>query len=239
MLGGNLMNYGSVLVRSKHKLIRGSIGLIGVALMLCMGSANAILISSLEDATNGGGFFAEVSIQDTTGGVSIVGTVDDDFIAQNTTLNQADILGLWFNVSDDSVLGALSAANIQNATPAVTGFNASAGAVGSLGGNNNLNGTGQLFDIGIALGMNGASNGAFQTVSFDFIGAGISEAIFANENVGMRVQSINSTAFVGGSSKLTGGNTTTPPNPVPTPGSLALLGIGALSLAGFGRRRRK
>lgn len=208
------------------------------------GLAQADLITAnLSDFTNpaAGSFFAQVEIEDTAPNtVSISVDISDPI---NVGLSQGDVLGLWFDVNDASILPGLSAAFsaagfggvFQNGNPMgiITAAEASENNVGSLGGNVNLNGgagAGLNFDIGIGLGANGGPAGFNQTISFDLVFAGIDTSVFLNERVGLRVQSINSPTFASGSSKLLGSTTPSPPVAVPAPAPLALIGIGLLGL---------
>lgn len=77
--------------------------LIAAALMMAAaGIANAAVIAELEDVTNDGGFFAEVRFEDTATGV--VRVTADIAPPINVGLTQGDILGLWLDISDESVL---------------------------------------------------------------------------------------------------------------------------------------
>lgn len=217
--------------------------LLGAFALVMAGQSQAALITAyLTDFTNGGGFFAEVTLED-NGPDSIAVSVD---IADpiNVGLSQGDILGLWLDVNDETILPGLDSAfsvisNVfQNVDPTgiVNGAVASANNVNSLGPNANLNGgggAGDDFDIGIVLGANGNAQGFVETISFDFVFTGLSTDLFLNERVGVRVQSITSPTFSGGSSKLLGSSTTTS---VPSPLPVALLAIGLLPLL---MRKRK
>ncbi len=206
---------------------------LGISAMVAGGAAQATLMTSLADFTNGGGFFGEVTLEDEGAGeVRVTANIADPI---NVGLTQGDILGLWFNVNDFSLLGPLSTSD-GNPMGIVTNLVVDEDNVRSLGGNVDIGGGGANnpypFDIGVALGVNGDQQ-FVQTLSFLFTGIGLSEASFVNQTVGMRVQSIEGGTFSAGSSKLVG---STPPTDIPAPGSLALLGIG---LVGFGFVRRK
>lgn len=212
--------------------------------MSIAGIAQADLITAdLTDFTNGGGFFAQVQLEDTAPNtISISVNIADPI---NAGLTQGDVLGVWFDVNDASFLpvlnGLFASANFggvfQNQAPSgiVTGAIADENNVNSVGSmNNNLGGGGNPapglnFDIGIALGTQGGPAGFNQTISFDLVFDGIDTSVFLNERVGLRVQSINSPTFASGSSKLLG-STTPPPVSVPAPAPLALIGIGLLGL---------
>ena len=211
---------------------------LGISAMAVGAAAQATLMTTLEDFSNGGGFFGEVILEDEgVDSVRVTANIQDPI---NVDLTKGDILGLWFNVNDFSLLGPLSTSQ-GNPMGIVNNLVVDEDNVTDLGGNVNLNGGGPNnpypFDIGVVLGANGGAQGFVQTLSFLFTGSGLSEASFANQSVGMRVQSIEGGAFDSiGSSKLVGSSTPPPPTPVPAPGSLALLGIG---LVGFGFVRRR
>lgn len=81
--------------------------------MLAVGTANAIVVVDLEDVTNGGGFFAKVTIEDITDGVKITGDIADPI---NVGPTKGDVLGLEFQISDESLL-PLTIANNGNEYP--------------------------------------------------------------------------------------------------------------------------
>lgn len=200
------------------------------------GSAHAALLTAtLEDATNGGGFFAVVTLEDTdTDQVTV--TVD---IAEpiNVGLTQGDILSIFFDVDNFALLSGLQAVNGDPTTLSLE-LAIDENNVDSIGSPPNPESINPLgpFDLGVALGANGAAEGFIQTLSFDLIGAsGFSTATFVEQSIGLRVTSIEGVdTYIEGSSKLIG---TPPPNEVPVPGTVALLGAGLLGFSVVRRRR--
>jgi hypothetical protein len=217
----------------------------GLLLAATTTGANAALITAnLEDETNGGGFFSIVTLEDI--GVDTVRVTLDISDPINAGLTQGDILGVWFDVNDESVLPGLQTAFdadpttvFGNISPVGTIQTAEfdANSVQDFGGPPSviINPLGP-FDIGIQVGTQGGGGGFNQLVSFDFIG--VTTALFADQHVGLRVQSIDSPNYNFGSSKLLG-TTGTPPVDVPEPGMLAMLGTGLLGSALLTRRRRQ
>jgi hypothetical protein len=213
-----------------------------IATMCLMGNgiANADIIeANLEDVTNGGGFFATVTFLDVCDSampvpnchVLVTADIADPI---NAGLTQGDILGLGMNVTDESLLGDLLFGTIVS-DPAgiVTGSCQTADSCDLFMGGSGSPGEG--YDITVDLGVQGSDAGFIETLSFSI--TGITAGEFADQLIGMRVQSIEGVStFAEGSSKLigSGGGTT----PVPEPGTLALFGIGLLSI-GFSRRRSR
>ncbi len=213
---------------------------LGLVFIAFTGMANSIVITSLEDATNGGGFFGEVTF--TNSGFNTVTITADISSPLNTGITQGDILGLWFDFSDFNSLGN---SLIFGGTTPVLGSDFGENSVGSsISGNNNvnINGAGATnWDLAVKVGENGSDGGFVQTLSFQVMLTGLDETQFIGQRVGMRVQSIagatefsQATGEDAGSSKLLGTNTTE----VPSPGALALLGLGLMGL-GFVRRKTK
>lgn len=206
-----------------------------ISALVLVGVCNATQagpISNLEDVTNGGGFFADVSF--VNNGVDTVTITADIGSPINAGLTQGDILGLWFDLADFSALsGAASiSANSASTTPVIS-FSENA-VSSSLGGNVNINGSGENnWDLGLVVGENGKSGGFNQFISFDLKIAGLLESQFQDQRVGMRVQSIKgATNFSSGSSKLIGPGGTVV---IPEPSLFVILGLG---LFGLGLTRR-
>ena len=219
--------------------IRLAATLLSLSSVLPFGIAQGVTINvGLEDATNGGNFFANLTLEDTA--TDTVGVTIDIADPINNGLTQGDILALFLDIADTSFnTSTLTATSfIPTAiTGGVTVFNAPGGT--SLGGNANVNGTGFQFDVGIETGQNGGNQGFNQLVMFDLMGTGLSTSTFG-QDFGLRVQSIaGATIFAGGSSKLIGNPgpiiPTPTPNPIPSPGTLALLGAGLIGVS-FARR---
>lgn len=222
--------------------------LAAVAALMVASAVQAVpIITNLEDATNGGGFFAKVTFEDFA--VDTVKVTADISAPVNTGLTKGDILGLWLDIADENLLLGLVFGN-ESPTGIITGMAMSADSVGGVGSaNNNLNGTHETgFDIGVALGAHGAGAGFNQTVSFTMASSGLTASEFDGQRLGMRVQSIEGGSFGQGSSKLigSGGGTICDPQTdpvcgddattIPSPGTLLMLILG---LAGLGLTRRK
>jgi len=198
--------------------------LLAAAAIAFTGMAQGTLITQLEDATNGGGFFAAVSFQNN--GANTVTVTADIADPINVGLSKGDILGIWFDLDNFSTL---SGQPTFGGSTTVLNYNFSENTVGSsLGANVNLNGSGASnWDLAVEVGQNGNTGGFIQTLSFDVIIAGLNETHFLGQRLGMRVQSIaGASDFDAGSSKLLGVNTVT----VPEPGALLLFGLGLFGL---------
>lgn len=197
--------------------------------LLSAGAANAAVVSAnLEDVTNGGGFFAQVTFEDIGTYVKVTADIADPI---NVGLTQGDILALGMQIADESLLGSLSfGTNIQAPTGIVTGSCQTANSCDLFTGGSGSPGTG--FDITVDLGTAGSEAGFIETLMFDI--GGISAGQFVDQLVGMRVQSIEGVGgYTAGSSKLIGPG---PGTPLPEPGTLSLLGIGLLGVWRFRRR---
>ncbi|MBL4630011.1 MAG: hypothetical protein JKY14_02230 [Paraglaciecola sp.] len=195
-----------------------------IAAVLFASTVNGTIITAIEDATNSGGFFAEVTF--TNYGANTVRVTADISDPINLGLSKGDILGLWFDLSDFSLLsGSLGFGGATTVLDSEYGEN----SVGSsLGGNVNMNGSGAInWDLAVNVGTNGSQGGFIQTLSFDITALGLDETIFAGQRVGMRVQSIEGSNFSAGSSKLLG----TTVIEVPEPTTLLLYVMALLGIA--------
>lgn len=156
----------------------------------------------------------------------------------NTGLNKGDILGLWADVSDESVLLETFSILNQNPTGIVTG---SCFLANNCDGPNGAGGAFNDFDMGFELGTQGSADGFIETLSFDLMALGLSAALFDDQRFGLRVQSIegdNSFGFSSGSSKLIGeGETTGPDVTLNEPNIIAFLFIAFCGL-GLSRKSR-
>ncbi len=225
--------------------------LLSCSLMLFSFSTHATVISLLEDATNGGNFFAQITVQDvTTNTVNITADISDPI---NLGLTNGDILSMGFNLSSLSGLG--DTPSLSNIVVNGTGMSSNeffSGASLLLGQdatttssrgrkNTNLNGTGtDSWDLFIETGQGGAQYDFIQSLSFDFTLAGLDENYFSNQQIAMRVQSIEDTElFTGSSSKLLGVGSEEPlisfeltNVPIPEPAPIGLFGL-ALFILGL------
>ncbi|KPP99228.1 PEP-CTERM sorting domain-containing protein [Marinobacter sp. HL-58] len=196
---------------------------------------SAVITTQLEDVTNGGGFFGEVTFSDSgTDTVNISADISDPI---NADLTQGDILAIWFDFADFSALSG--SPTITNENPSgivVDSFFGEDSVSSSLGGNLNLEGTGETnWDFAVITGSAGPD--FYQTLSFDLTIDGLDANQFSNQRVGMRVQSIPENYFEEGSSKLIGIGR--PPVEVPEPGTLGLLGLGIIGLLTARRKAQK
>ena len=229
-----------------------SVGAGAVLLMACGSAGAGIISATLEDFTNGldgseDNFRAVVTLDDTAAADVVAITVDirdlDPSVSNsgiNDGLTKGDILGIFFNIAEDFgapitvVDGSAFGSDTTNLTVSIgTGRNAT---LGNSGGKNES----VQFDIAFGIGVQGSPEGFNQRVGFSLTAAGLSNAVFVNQQVGARVQSIEGSVFsaTSDSSKLKGvlpGDGE--PNPVSSPGTLALAGAGLLGF-GFARRRR-
>ena len=151
--------------------------------------AHATLVSNLEDVTNGGVFFGTVTFADNgTNTVNITAEIADPI---NAGLTEGDILGLWFDFAN---FGSLSGTpTLSGATVESYAYGENSVGVSPFSDNNVALNGGQIvgnWDLAIQVGVNGSSGGFNQILDFDLMIAGLDESMFADQRVGMRVQSI-------------------------------------------------
>ena len=236
-----------------------------IALFTFASVANSTIITSIEDATNGGGFFAEVTFANN--GADTVRVTADISDPINLGISKGDILGLWFDLG---AFNSLSGAPTFGGSTEVLEFEYAEDSVGSsLGKNININGSSAKdWDLAVNVGKNGAKDGFNQTLSFDITIAGLDESLFFGSRVGMRVQSIKGSSFRSDSSKLVGSTPSVVPTAslltsfsfeplrlldsrfidapeqnrssveVPEPGLLILYGVAAILVIGLRRNKR-
>lgn len=209
---------------------------INSVLMTAFGAGSLALLSSSMNAANAAstsfsmnqftGSNAEVNytLEDIAGG-GVKFTVD-------ASSQLSDIRGVWFDISDDSLLSGLNILG-NDITQTVIDAN----SVNNLGGGVNLNGGGTSapFDVGLEIGQSGLRGGRddFRMTTFNVFHDSVALSIenFAGQDFGTRLTSVGTDR--NGSSKLVGmaptGNKP-PAVPEPLPGGMAttmsLLAIG-------------
>ncbi|MCU0536947.1 MAG: hypothetical protein MUD14_23920 [Hydrococcus sp. Prado102] len=201
-------------------------------------------------------------------------TLNDLFAGSNTvrvtaavdsskTGNIADIVGLFFNLKDNSLINQLSIVPVSTnpgATLTVSntkGFGklfldksgSTTDGRTDLDNNVNLNGGGvqRTFEVGVQIGKGGLKDGQddYQAVTFDLKATGLDLGDFTDETFGVRLQSVGKAGTSReGSSKLEGKIPPPPPPPpppqvteIPEPGTTAAIGLFALSALGFLKKK--
>lgn len=188
-----------------------------VSLPLVAGSFSSASAASFSFSVNpftGDPAKVNLTLNDTAAGTGKVQfKVDVD-----SSVNLADLRGVFFDIKDDSLLSGLSISGTN-----VTGTLFDAGKVNDLGGGNNLKGGGaaRLFDIGVNIGREGIPNGddirsTIFTLSHSSRALDLSQ--FVGQSFGVRVASVGAAGSGrGGSSKLAGIAPASIPVPTPTP----------------------
>ncbi|HEX2553047.1 MAG TPA: SdrD B-like domain-containing protein, partial [Microvirga sp.] len=96
------------------------------------------------------------------GGLSMTVKVTDTITLPGEQVDTADLRGIFFNVSDESLLSTLSVTGA-----AVTGHQFTANTVKDLGNGANMNGDGpNTYDAGIEIGTSGESPDDYQIATF-------------------------------------------------------------------------
>ncbi len=198
-------------------------------------SANAASISGSVSPFTGDPAKVDLLVEDITGGVKVTANVDQ-------SVSIADIRGIWFDISDNSLVGSLSIAGSD-----VTEVRQIVDGVNNLGGGANLNGGGTFapYDIGVEIGTSGIGADDIQSTTFTVLGTGVNTSLFASENFGVRLTSVGAVGSSrNGSSKLQGTLPTTPsPTPVPEPltilGTAVVLGFGGLCQREMAKKRKQ
>lgn len=221
--------------RFAHNATR-SLTLLAVTLLLFAMPLGAAAISS-EDGSDSNTGAAEtftgaplsvsIDVDSATepGNLVITLSVDGDDVI-------GDLRGVFFQVSDESLLGGLSVVG-----KGITSSQFAANGISNLGKGSNLNGGGTPCpcDIGIEIGTPGIGRDDFQSVTFTLMHASESlDGGFLNQqDFGVRVTSVGDLdGKREGSSKLIG------VVPEPTTAILMLLGLAGLTVVGTPSARR-
>lgn len=208
------------------------------AAALALGAAPgnaAMIVVDLVDATNTPTFFGRVTFTDVAPNqVQITADISSPI---NAGITQGDILGLWFDFATIAQ-PAVPSVTLVSGTIFAGSLYSTDSVSNSLGGNVNINGSGPAgWDLGLAVGQNGAPGGFNQMVTLIIAATGLSTNEFAGQRVGMRVQSITGVAgFNAGSSKLL--RTVAPPQPVTEPGLLGMMLLSLGLIGAIAQRRR-
>ncbi len=177
--------------------------------------------------------------------VTVQVTLDDQNTADSVKVTAAiigtpigDINGLFFDLLQNvDTLPLLPAAITGNQGGIAASIGE--GSILNIGNGVNLNGAGiSAFDVGVRIGTSGGmSDGGtpddFQMGMFTVAFAGLRIEDFTR--IGVRVKSVD----VGGGTRTGSSKLSGPPEPVPEPATIALLGIGLAGIAGTEARRRR
>lgn len=228
-----------------------SLGVVGLTILASGSSAKAASLTfNQSDLSLYGGSTAvnfDVKLDDLGDGkVQVNVNVGDGYFA--------DLRGLFFNISDDSLLSSLSVN--KSLSPHVTTF--ATGSVSSVGSNsNNVNGGKDklAFDFGVEIGDEGIGKGKLDIRSTSFVLEDASKKLnvnyFSQQSFGIRMMSVGTSANSrGGSSKLSAVNlppvvvVTAPPEEekpveVPEPGATVALALATIAAAKFVKRHKE
>ncbi|PSB14680.1 hypothetical protein C7B76_15515, partial [filamentous cyanobacterium CCP2] len=193
-----------------------AIGSLAAALTVFASSANAASLTFDANQFTGNTSKVSITLDDTAAGAGkIQFTVG--FAADSPTIG--DFRGIFFNISDNSLLSGLRITG-----PHVTTYVTGNGNISSVG-NANLNGDGNShsFDVGVEIGRNGLQGGKddiqFTTFTLSHTSQNLDLSLFAQQNFGFRITSVGTGNNREGSSKLIGTSPDLPPVVVQPPAS--------------------
>ena len=220
---------------------------INSVLMTAFGAGSLALLSSSMNAANAAQ--TSFSMNQFTGSDATVNYTLEDIagggvkFTVDASSQLSDIRGVWFDISDDSLLSGLNILG-NDITQTVIDAN----SVNNLGGGVNLNGGGTSapFDVGVEIGTQGIGSDDIRSTTFNVFHDSVALSIqnFVGQDFGTRLTSVEVGANRNGSSKLVGmaptGNNP-PAVPEPLPGGMAttmsLLAIGGAFKVMSGKKR--